>query len=343
MKDLLNIQKQLLPDLFHVMRKRYEILRQIQLMQPVGRRSLTDALNMTERVLRSEADFLRSQGLIEVSSMGMKLTEQGVHLLKQMEPQIKELFGLTQLEKELVEALKVDKVIVVPGNADQSEWVKKEMGRAGAHILKESAIPNQVVAVAGGSSMLAVAEMLTPTSSLKQTTFVPTRGGLGEAVELEANFIASMMAKNSGGKYRLMHVPDQLSDEAYETLIREPHIEKALAYLHTARIVLHGIGDAKTMALRRKSSPELIKKLDKLEAVGEFFGYYVNRQGEVIHRVSVVGLQLDDLKNVEMQIAVAGGASKAEAITAICSMSSLDVLITDEGAAEAIKKHVLHF
>ena len=45
MNELIRIQQQLLPDLLKVMRKRYEILRHIRLMQPVGRRSLSSVLS----------------------------------------------------------------------------------------------------------------------------------------------------------------------------------------------------------------------------------------------------------------------------------------------------------
>ena len=54
MESILKLQSKLLPDLLEVMRKRYEVLRHLQLMQPVGRRSLAAALNQTERVLRGE-------------------------------------------------------------------------------------------------------------------------------------------------------------------------------------------------------------------------------------------------------------------------------------------------
>ncbi|SHF07095.1 central glycolytic genes regulator [Seinonella peptonophila] len=338
MNDLIRIQKTLLPDLLEVMRKRYEILRHIHLMQPVGRRSLTSVLSMTERVLRAEVDFLRGQGLIRIESIGMHLNERGQELLFAMEDWVKEIFGLTELEQELAAKLQIDQVIVVPGDSDQSEWVKKEIGRHGAQLLKKMVIPNQVVAVAGGTTVMAVAEMMTPAPSLKSTLFVPTRGGLGEAVELEANYIASVLAKNSGGTYRLMHVPDQLSDEAYRTIIREPHIQAMLETLRQARIVIHGVGDAKRMAKRRKSTPHLLQHLDQTGAVGEAFGFYFNRQGDIVSRFRTVGLQHDDLKQVEYKIAVAGGASKAEAIIAVCANAERQILITDEAAAEQILK-----
>ena len=109
------------------------------------------------------------------------------------------------------------------------EWVKKEIGRAGVQDAEKGTIPDQVVAVAGGTTVLAVAKMMTPSPELQTTTFVPTRGGLAEdQVELEANYIVSLLAKNSGGRYRLMYIPEQLSDESYQSMMREPHIQSVL-------------------------------------------------------------------------------------------------------------------
>lgn len=337
MNELIRIQQQLLPDLLKVMRKRYEILRHIKLMQPVGRRSLSSVLSITERTLRSEVDFLRNQGLIQVTSIGMSLTDQGSQLLVSMEPVIKEAFGLVKLENDLKNVLNIKEVIIVPGNSDETEWVKREIGRAGVQMLKKVATPNQVVAVAGGTTVLAVAEMMTPSAEFRTTTFVPTRGGLAEdQVELESNYIVSLLAKNSGGRYRVMYIPEQLSDESYQSMIREPHIQSVLNVLRRARVVLHGIGDAKRMAIRRNSPPEVISRLEKVQAVGESLGYYYNAQRDVVGRVKTVGLTQEDIQQVELMIAVAGGASKAKAIRAICSHSDKQILITDEAAATAI-------
>jgi len=85
MKQIIEVQKKLLPDLLSIMQKRYEILRYIRLMQPIGRRSLSGSLGLSERVLRSEVDFLKAQNLIHVSVAGMTLTQEGTVLLKSLE------------------------------------------------------------------------------------------------------------------------------------------------------------------------------------------------------------------------------------------------------------------
>ena len=63
MKSLIELQKRLLPDLLSIIQKRFHILQYIGAMEPVGRRSLAATVGLTERVLRSEVEFLKEQKL----------------------------------------------------------------------------------------------------------------------------------------------------------------------------------------------------------------------------------------------------------------------------------------
>jgi central glycolytic genes regulator len=336
MSSYIHLLPKLVPDLVEVIQKRYMLLRQIQAVQPVGRRSLTQYVSMTERVLRSEVEFLRNQGLVQVESIGMSVTPAGVKLLEELAPCMKEWLGLYGLERELANRLGIEEVILVPGDADQQLWVKLELGRAAVAFLKERVSGNAVVAVTGGSTMRAFAEMMYPSSVFKQCTFVPARGGMGEKVEWEANYIVSLLGQRSGGSYRLLHIPDQLSEEAYHALIQEPHVMEVLDLIRQAKILFYGIGEALTMAERRKSHPEVVNELKAKQAVGESFGYYYDRRGEVVHRLPTVGLRLEDIQTIETKVAVAGGKSKAEAIFAGCKVFPPKVLITDEAVAKEI-------
>src|SRR5699024_11724566 len=96
---------------------------------------------------------------------------------------------------------------------------------------------------------------------------VAGRGGVGKEVENQANTIAAQMAKDEKGNYRMLHVPDPLSETLYQTLLHEPMVKETLPIIKNASFVLHGIGDAITMATRRKASQEHIEMLNKEQAV----------------------------------------------------------------------------
>jgi central glycolytic genes regulator len=336
MPSLIEAQKKLLPDLLEIMQKRYRILHSISLMQPVGRRVLSNSLGISERVLRSEVQFLKEQNLLTISSVGMSLTQEGSELLHTLEDVMREVLGLKGLEAKLKDKLHIEEVIVVAGDSDLSPWVKKEMGRACVTCMKERLTNGDIVAVTGGTTLAAVAEMMTPDPKQNHILFVPARGGLGEDVKNQANTICAKMAEKALGNYRLLHVPDHLSREAYESLIEEPSVKEVLELIKSCRMVVHGIGDAITMAERRKTSKEDMEKIKARHAVAEAFGYYFNEAGEVVHKVKTVGIQLEDLPRVEHVIAVAGGSSKAKAIQAYMKRAPHSILITDEGAAKAL-------
>ncbi|MFZ2462228.1 MAG: sugar-binding domain-containing protein [Caldibacillus thermoamylovorans] len=339
MKSIINVQKRLIPDLVEIMQKRYRILRYIEIMQPVGRRSLSQSLQITERVLRSETDFLKDQDLIAISTSGMRLTEEGKIILDQLEPIMKEFSSAPELEKQLAAALNLQSCNVVSGNADESDWVKSELGRACVSRLKEVINEGQIISVTGGSTMNAVAEAFTEKLNKENLLFVPARGGIGADIKDQANTICQKMANKAGGNYMVLYSPDQVTKELYETFIQESSIREVLMKIKSADIVIHGIGDAMTMARRRMTSEEDMQKLVQEKAVAEAFGYYFDENGRIVHKVQTVGLQLEDLKNIPHIFAVAGGASKAKAIKAYMKIAPKNtVLITDEAVTNEILK-----
>ncbi|OCA88164.1 hypothetical protein A8F94_10160 [Bacillus sp. FJAT-27225] len=340
MQSFLDIQKRLLPDLLEVMQKRYAILRYIGIMQPVGRRSLAASLGYTERILRAEVEFLKDQNLIAAGVAGMSLTHEGRNLLEDLEGLMRELKGIDVMEMELKHRLGIRNAIIVPGDSDQSPMVKAEIGRATAICMKKLLNGKNIIAVTGGSTMAAVAEELGPDLSNEEIMFVPARGGIGEDVQNQANTICAIMAAKTHGRHRVFYVPDQVSMEIYESFIKEPIVHEVLGLIKSACMVLHGIGDAKTMAERRKTAAADMEKILSHKAVAEAFGYYFNSHGEIVHKVLTIGLQLNDLIHVPDVLAVAGGSSKAKAIRAYMKQAPPQtILVTDEGAAKLILKN----
>ncbi|WP_178018952.1 sugar-binding transcriptional regulator [uncultured Paenibacillus sp.] len=343
MRNIIEIQKQLLPDLMDILKKRYTILHQIMMSDVIGRRTLANSLDMTERVLRAETDLMKAQGLIEIENIGMRISDAGRRLLEDLEPMMIELFGLSNLEETIRQHYGLRKVVVVPGDCETSPLVKRELGRAGAKALLGAMRGDDVVAVTGGTTLAEVADQLNPPPNvtMKQSWFVPARGGLGESLEIQANTIASGMAKRVGAGYRLLHVPDLLGKEAYESLVHDPNIQDIVNMIRQARIVVHGIGDAMEMARRRKLEPGMAEEIRREGALAESFGYYFNEDGVVVHKMLTLGLRLEDIKRTETVIGIAGGKSKAQAIHAVLRFGHEDILVTDEAAAEEIVGEII--
>ncbi|TCL69930.1 central glycolytic genes regulator [Hydrogenispora ethanolica] len=336
MDKLLSLQQKIIPEFVPLLLSRYQVLRSIHFLQPIGRRALADQLHMQERRIRNEVDLLKQQELVGLTSGGMQVTSQGEMLLWEIEVYIRELQGINLLEQKIAERFGIEKVMVVPGDSDRDETVKKDLARVTAGYLNKRLEEGSILAVTGGTTLAEVAAALKLPTVKRNITVIPARGGLGEEVEIQANAVAANIAKGLGASYRLLHVPDDLGQKAMQTIAEEPKIKEILDMVRQANIVMHGIGTAEEMA-RRRGMPECqITELTERGAVGEAFGYYFAIDGSVIHSTSSVGLQLNELEQIGEVIAVVGGASKAAAVQAVLTNAPRDVLVIDEGAARAM-------
>ncbi|SES93804.1 sugar-binding transcriptional regulator [Anaerobranca gottschalkii] len=336
MKPIIQIQKKIAPETIEIIKKRHNILRTIAHLQPIGRRGLANQMGLGERVLRTEIDFLKSQGFINVNPSGMNLTEEGIELLTEMADYVKELLDLKNIEEQLEIKLGIGQVNIVPGDSNENPLVKKELGKAAAKVLQRFVNDGDIIAVTGGTTIATIPENLPKLS--KNVLVVPGRGALGEKVEIQANTIVAAMATQLGGNYKMLHVPENLSPEAMEKLTEDPKIQEVLQAIRKANILIHGIGDALEMAKRRGTSEENLRLLEKKEAVAEAFGYYFDKDGNIVHQANSVGLRLEDLEKIPLIIAIAGGKDKAKAIKSIAASKKQHILITDEGAALELLK-----
>lgn len=336
MRDLVELQKKIFPEILEVMQQRYSVLNSVRFFQPIGRRGIAENTKLTERIVRNEIGFLSENGLIDITSKGMYITNEGKVVSDQLTNFMREAMGVNVLEQRLKEKLQVGRVIIVSGNSDKDDWVKQEMGKECIEYLKNMIQSQSTIAVTGGTTMTTLADMMVPLDKQHQHLFVPARGGLGEKVENQANTIVAEMARKAKGDYRLLYVPDPLSETSYQTMINEPSIVSILALIKKSDIVIHSIGDAFTMANRRKTTPETIQKLKERRAVGEAFGYYFDKNGQVVHTVKTIGIQIEDLRTTNSVITIAGGETKAQAIVSYFKNGKSDLLITDEAAAKQI-------
>ncbi|MFC6180455.1 sugar-binding transcriptional regulator [Lactiplantibacillus daowaiensis] len=329
------------PDMVEMLSHRYLVLRTINWMAPVGRRLLAQTLDVSERTLRTETDTLRKLDLIVTDKAGMQVTKQGKDVLLGLSQFMDELMGIRQKERQLAQRFNIKRCIIVSGDSDRQLQVIGSMGEEVNQLLQQLLPEGEsIIAVMGGHTMEHVANNLTnKLASKRDLLFVPARGGVGESVAIQANTIASQMAQHTGGKFRSLYVPEQVSERTYEPLLKEPSIQEVLGIIRSANVVIHSVGDAVSMARRRNMSEDQIKVLRSRSAVGEAFGYFFDRDGNVVYRIPRIGLQIGELANMEIILAVAGGASKATAIEAYMKIApKRTCLITDEGAANLILK-----
>lgn len=334
-EEFLTLMQRLAPDLAREMGLRALVLERIAFLQPVGRRQLAARLNLPEREIRTVATLLKEEGFIGLDAAGMTLTKAAEDVLPAAREFSRAMRGLTALETSLSGFLNVPRVYVAAGNADEEPHVLHDVGRMAAQRLRGVLQSGDTLAVTGGGTMAEVAGNLQPSSPMN-VMVVPARGGMGRAVETQANTLAAEIARKLGGHHRLIHLPDHMDAAAMQEMLKLPEIRETIELLQRADVILHGIGRADEMAKHRHLSVSLTRKLLSEGAVAEAFGYYFDREGNCLYTASSVGVDLGRLKPNCLMIAVSAGARKAEAMIAVLRHYRHEMLVTDEGAARRI-------
>lgn len=333
------LQSKLVPELNTLLQKRYRLLQMIEATEPIGRRALADILKMTERTVRNETTLLKQEGLIEIHQTGMICTNDGKLVIEGLRDYIYSVSGLYEKEQLLAKQLGIQKVIIAENVSADTEVQMNLIGKLAAEKLMELINEKDTVAVTGGSSVAALVPYLLPVPSFKNVQVVAARGGLGQTLSTQANSIASEFSQQLGAIPKMLYVPENLSKESYDAIREEPVIKEVTTLYNEVNIVVHGLGEALEMAKRRNADPSLMDQLKNKGAIGEAFGYYFNKDGEIVHQIASIGIQLEQVKKANHTIAIAVGKSKARAIEAFFKNGvPQTTLITDEQTANTILK-----
>ncbi len=119
---------------------------------------------------------------------------------------------------------------------------------------------------------------------------VPARGGMGRAVETQANTLAAEIARKIGGHHRLMHLPDHMDAAAMQEMCKLPEIRKRWSCSSVRTCCCTGLAVRTiwpvTVRCPCPSSGSCWIRARWREALG----YYFSAAGECIYAASSVGV-----------------------------------------------------
>lgn len=257
MEQLIRLQKQLIPELLEVLEVRYKLLRNIKYRQPIGRRLLSATVQISERIVRSETNFLKDQGLIDITSAGMNITKEGEDVLNGLREFMRETSGINLLEAQLKKNLGVHQVIIINGSVEEDDTLFEELGKAAANYLKQILHDDIIISLTGGRTIKEVVDKFPVLQKYKNVKVLPGRGGMGKETELQANTLVEVLANKMSASYEQLHIPDNLSQTLFDAMIQESEIKDIFTAIRNSEVLLHGIGLAKEMCEKRSLTGEV--------------------------------------------------------------------------------------
>ncbi|EEI4449527.1 sugar-binding transcriptional regulator [Salmonella enterica subsp. enterica serovar Corvallis] len=242
----------------------------------------------------------------------------------------------TQLEKQLKERFPVSRALIALDYHDEEEQRRQVASLVSAYlnnVLKD----NVVVAVGQGRNVASVAESSGVIQG-RDCRFICGIGGTHRPGDvINADHISRLLAKKFGGSSESLYAPAYVENiQLKELLLQNGTIKETLDRARKSDIALVGIGDMNEESYMVKLgwfTPHEINDASLNQGViGDIAGYdFFNSRGEHVNTVMdnrVIGLSVEELRQIPCVIAIASENTKAMAIMGALRTGAIDIIAT---------------
>ncbi len=247
-----------------------------------------------------------------------------------------------ELEEELQRTYNLKNAIVV--DCVRNEDPMREIGAAAAYYVETTLKQGEVIGISSWSgTLLAMADAMHPISRQTDAHVVQILGGVGSpSAETHANRLTGRLASLTNGVAHSLPAPGVVgSADSLRVMMEDQFIQQTLSLFDSVTLALVGIGSVEPSALLASSgnifSPKELDQLLAQGAVGDICLRFFDESGQPVVtplNERVVGLHLEQLRNVSRAVGIAGGERKVAAIRGALGGGWINVLITDRYTAE---------
>lgn len=249
------------------------------------------------------------------------------------------------LERELISRFGLKSAIVATFPEDlPADELKQRVGAAAANFVASVIDDGDVVGIGWGTTTFEVANQISAVGA-KSVKVVQITGGNGAvSARFGCQDVTRVFAKNIGVEPVLLHAPGIVgSKNMRDLLLEEQMIREATQYFPRLSLAVVGIG---TLQPRRSALVDsgiipasILAEIEGRGGVGDIYSCFIDAEGNIIDTVlneRMVAIGIEDIKRIPRSIAVATGASKANAVRAVMRAKLTNVLVVDEKLAEAV-------
>ncbi|QCJ45314.1 sugar-binding transcriptional regulator [Bacillus sp. S3] len=254
-----------------------------------------------------------------------------------------------ELEQQLEKYFGLKDAVVVPANGVSSELAKRAVGLAGANYLSQNMKGVKSIGISWGTTLAHLVHEY-PYERREDIKVVPLEGGMGvKSVNIHANQLANDLAKKMNGACTYLYAPAIVeTEELKNRLMAMQDIETVLESGRNVDIAVISIGNpfkkSTLMNIGYLKETDL-SHLRELGVVGDIGYRFFDQNGNSVNDSlysKVIGITMEEIKHINMVIAVVEGEQKAESVLGALRGQLIDVLVIDEQMAGVILKKYQH-
>ncbi len=251
------------------------------------------------------------------------------------------------LEVELKNKYNLDEVIVTKDFSDyaDSDIRIKRLSKMAAEFIDSKLHDGISIGLSWGRTLNQVVNELKPVTQ-KNIFVVQVLGNAEESYVVDYNSmkLVELFAEKYGGTTSLLYAPLFVKNNIVKKyLTQERLIENALDNAKKVDVLVSGIGgfntEVKEPTFAGYLSEANLAELKSKGAVGIFCGHFLDIDGNQLlseFEDNIIGIGLQDIKNIPYVIAVSGGVNKARATHAALKGNYIHCLSTDEFLAQKL-------
>ncbi len=283
-------------------------------------------LNLSRSKISRLLQQAREAGIIQISVLTPK------HLFSDLETRLERQFGLQEA------------LVVESHTEDSPVNIQRGLGIAAAGYLERSLNGFNTLGISWGATLNSMVAAVRPLTGFSGKV-LQIIGGLGRPeAEVHATELCHRLARALHAQPVLLPAPGIVpTPQARDVLLADANVQRAVALFEKLDLAFVGIGaptsDSVLMRIGSILSADELALLRERGAVGDIALRFFDENGlpvksEIDRRV--VGITLQQLKQAQRVIGVAGGPQKFQAIQAALRGNLLHVLITDSLTAEQL-------
>lgn len=246
-----------------------------------------------------------------------------------------------ELADRLAERHGLRRAVVVRGDYADSESIAAAIGHSAAEYLAAILGPEDVLGMAWGASLTAMADAFrTQASGADVVQIVGGVRSIGHT--LSGVEIVRRLALRTGGHAFPLHAPFVVGSAEMATDLRhEAALAEATERFERLTVAVFGVGawEPPQSSLFNELPHHDRARLREAGIIADVCGIPLGADGKVVDEEMaqrVVGVTIDELRRVPETVAVAGGDLKADAIRACLRAGVISTLVTDAATAERL-------
>lgn len=248
------------------------------------------------------------------------------------------------LEKGIKDKFDLNKVIVTNAPSNDYRTITQNIGKAGAEYLESIVKDNDSIGVTWGRTVNEVANNLSPNSNPQENVkVVQIKGGVSHsATNSFAHEVISKFAKAFHTAADILPLPVIFDNVATSELVRQDkqtkHIMDEVRKTNIALFTVGTVRDDNMLFNLDYLTEDEINTL-KANAVGDISSRFINAEGEIADKrinERTIGIELDELKEKDHSILIAGGEQKLKSIKAALIGKYANEFITDNFTAKSL-------